>query len=224
VARPIQNRPDFLRAVKSVFGRPPEQRPNLLGFFLFDERRSHQVVLEFARREFQWLNGLAAANRMVLFFFLPEGEAVRHAATGQPIEVADGTGTVANPSLYVAEQFGLAPSRLPGVVFFTQLDLEQSGPHEGVYSPLAAELFEGDSRGAEEAFSHLFGVVQEARSKAAEHTPLLEALQRQLESERRPELAGPGGVAIRVAELTRVVFDAPLSQVANLAFATGLGG
>ena len=224
MAAPIRNRPEFVRALEGIRLRPPAQRPNLLGFFLFDERLSHQVVLEFARREFQWLDRLATANRMILFLFLPEGEAVRYADTNQLIEVAEGTGPIANPSLHVAAQFGLGPSTLPGVVFFTQTDLEEYGAHQGVYSPLPLELFGGDARAAEEAFSRLFGIVQEAHFEAAGPDLLLPILERKLAADRQPEPRVPGAFELRVGELKPVVFNGLLSEVASLAFATGLGG
>jgi hypothetical protein len=76
MAIPIQNAFDLAEQLEQIKMLPASDRP-LLGFFLFDQRHSHEVVLEFARREYEWLNDLAIASHMVLFFFLPRGEPQR---------------------------------------------------------------------------------------------------------------------------------------------------
>jgi hypothetical protein len=222
VARAVRNTRDLARSLRAVSDRPPERRPSLLAFFLFDERRSHQIVQDFARQQFSWLDRLAASNRMILFFFLPEG-APDSETLEEEIFVAYGEQTVANPSLEVARRFELRPDELPGVVFFTELDVTQPGPHEGVFWPLKPELFEGDAREAENAFSHLFSLVQGARAEAGDPTPLLATLRRKIEMEHSAEPSKPVVADTRRGALKAVTFRGALSEATRFAFAQGLG-
>jgi hypothetical protein len=223
VAAPIKNKHDFARTMRAVSIRPPARRPSLLAFFLFDERQSHQVMLEFARRQFDWLDRLAGSSHMILFFFLPDREPAALAGSQEQILVADGEQTVANPSLQVAQRFGLGPSELPGVIFFTELDIERPGPHDGVFWPLTPDLFEGDGREAEDELSHLFGLVHAARATATEPGRLLEALRLQVDAELFDERKRPVLEALRTGAVKLVTFPVALVEATSVAFAQGLG-
>jgi hypothetical protein len=217
----VRSGPDFARRLARVRERAMHRRPTLLAFFLFDERRSHHIVLEFARGQSSWLNQLAGANQMILFLFLPEAEPAAYAESEDSILVADGDQTVANPSLDVARRFGIGPSELPGIVFFTELDGTQPGPHEGVYCPLSLEVFRGDADQAERAFSYLFGLVQQARAEVADPTLLLETLRRKVEMEHDKEPERPIVEDLRGGRV--ITFEGALKDVTTVAFATGLG-
>lgn len=206
------------KALEEIKRRPQERQPSVLGFFLFDERQSHRVVQDFARRQFDWLDKLAASTGMVLFFFLPERDPVPDGGAESQILVTEGDRIVENPSLDVASRFGLAPLDLPGVVFFTELDLERAGPHDGVYWPLELELFEQDPRDAEDEFSRLFFVIQRARTEAANPGELLAALRRGFEAEERSERARPILAALRVGAVKLVTFPGTLLEATSIAF------
>jgi len=194
----------------------------LLGFFLFDERHSHEVVLDFARREYGWLNALASANRMYLFFFLPEANLGAYANADDSIFVGERGRIAKNPSLEVARAFGLGPDELPGVILFTELDLTTQRTHEGVYWPLSAELFLDDADGAEARLSEMFGAVQEARAETADPDALLVALRKAAEVEGTATPAPREGPR-RHTDLRRVVSHNLLIEVANMAVVQGLG-
>src|SRR5881396_3178410 len=104
MASAVPNPAAFRRALERIRTRPPERRPSILGFFLFDERQSHRVVLDFARRQFDWLDRLAGSTRMVLFFFLPEPAPAAYRDSESQLLIADGERTVENPSLEVARR------------------------------------------------------------------------------------------------------------------------
>ena len=88
MARPVRDSFELANQLDAIRLLPPSRRP-LLGFFLFDERHSHEVVLDFARREYGWLNALASANRMYLFFFLPEANLGAYANADDSIFVGE---------------------------------------------------------------------------------------------------------------------------------------
>ena len=154
------------------------------------------------------------------------------------ILVAEGGKTISNPSLHVARQFGLRPSDLPGVVFFTELDVNEPGPHEGVFWPIATELFEPDSQEAESEFSYLFDLVQTAQSAADQpeerrrflfrrrpHAPepatpiiLLTELRRLVEAEARRDKARPIVDALRDGSVKLVKFPGALAEATSIAF------
>jgi hypothetical protein len=243
MARPVEDEDEFLEELEAIRERPPERRPRLLAFFLFDERQSHRQLLEFARLQFDWLDRLAASHQMILFFFLPEAEPAAYGGSQSEILVAKGERTIANPSLHVARRFGIGPSELPGVVFFTELDTKRPGPHEGVFWPLDTDLFEGDARAAEDEFSHLFKLVQAASMEAGESRPrrlarftlrrrpqavtppslLLTALRRRVQAEQRNEKARPILAAFGSGAVRIVTFPGALIEATTIAFAQGLG-
>lgn len=218
MAQSISNRRGIPQALDEIKSRPQERQPSLLAFFLFDERQSHRVVQDFASRQFDWLDRLAHSTRIVLFFFLPGRKSIGNGGSESQILVAEGEQVIENPSLEVAGRFGLAPSELPGVVFFTELDLERAGPHDGVYWPLPVELFEEDQQKAEDEFSRLFSLVQDARKETANPEELLAALRKRIEAEERSQRARPILGALRVGAVKLVTFPGALLEATSIAF------
>jgi hypothetical protein len=221
MALPIRNVFELAEQLDAIRQIPPARRP-LLGFFLFDERHSHEVVLEFARREYEWLDALASANQMCLFFFLPEANLVEYVNADDSIFVGEPGRIARNPSLEVALAFALGPDELPGVIFFTDLDLTTHRTHEGVYWPLSAELFVDDAGGAEARLSEMFGAVQQARAESGDLDSLLVALRKAAEAEGAMKPAGPERLRLPQG-LKPVVSRGVLIEVANMAVVQGLG-
>jgi hypothetical protein len=218
MALPINSSYDLAEQLDRLRRLPPSRQPCLLGFFLFDDRRSHGAVLDFARRQYRWLNALAAANRMILFFFLPEADRVEYENADESVFFGDRARTIANPSLEVARAFDLEPDDLPGVIFFTELDLNAQGPHDGVYWPIDAKLFADDAHEAEDKLAELFSAVQQACAVSTDATSRLAALQERVpradERARTPEHSSGG---------TWVLFQKPLIDLANMAAVQSLG-
>jgi hypothetical protein len=221
MARPIRNVFELAEQLDTIRQIPPSGRP-LLGFFLFDQRHSHEVVLEFARREYDWLNALASANRMYLFFFLPEADPVEYVNADDSIFVGERGRIARNPSLEVARAFALGPDELPGVIFFTELDLTTHRTHEGVYWPLSAELFLDDARAAEARLLEMFGAVQEARAETGDLDSLLVALRNVAEAEGAAKPAGREQLGLPHG-LKPVAARGVLFEVAKMAVVQGLG-
>jgi hypothetical protein len=218
MALPVNSAYDLAEQLEHLRQRPPSHQPCLLGFFLFDDRQTHEAVLNFARRQYHWLNDLAATNRMILFFFLPEADRVNYENIDESVFFGDRARASANPSLEVARAFALGPDDLPGVIFFTELDLNAPGPHDGVYWPLDAKLFADGGRDAEDELSELFAAVQQACAVATDPpsrlTALKERVPRDEERARRLQRAAGG---------TSVSWRAPLLELANMAVVQGLG-
>ena len=70
MAQAVTNRKQLARGLRRFSARPPDRRPKLYGFLLFDERKSQRPVAAFAEDEFTWLDQLAASARIALFLFL----------------------------------------------------------------------------------------------------------------------------------------------------------
>jgi hypothetical protein len=221
MARPIRDAFELAEQLDGIRMLRPADRP-LLGFFLFDERHTHDVVLEFARREYDWLNALASTYRMLLFFFLPAANLDEYANAEDSMFLGRGGRIAKNPSLEVARAFGLVPEDLPGVIFFTELDLNEQRRHDGVYWALSADLFKDDGAQAEARLSEMFGAVQEARAASSDLDGLLAALRTAAESKERAQPARRG-IWGRRGGLKPVASDSVLIEVANLAAIQGLG-
>jgi len=220
LAKIVQSAEDFDEQLRVIRERPQHEAPRILAFFLFDERKSHHVAADFAAEQFTWLNSLADSNRMVLFFFLPTSKSLWESE--EPVFVARSERTIENPSLEVARAFGLGPADLPGVVFFTELDLRQPGPHEGVFWPLAIELFREDAVEAEEAFSGLFALINEAATDAENPSDLLAGLRSRIEAEERREKLQPLLANMRDAGIQLLRFPGKLIEAVAVAFGEGL--
>ena len=148
---------------------------DLFAFFLFDDRPSSQAVERFARDEFTWLDQLAASARMFFFVFIRHDES---------------RDRVANPSLEVAEMFGILPNQLPGVVIFT-LSEDGHGVSDGAYLPLKAELFAEDIAHVEEVFSDIFSLIKECRKEGGSPSELLENVRRRMKRLERTQRMRP---------------------------------
>ena len=139
---------------------------DLFAFFLFDDRPSQKQVEQFASKNFDWLDTLAASADLFFFFiFLRED--------------GDHPGEFSNPSLEVAKLFDLLPNNLPGVVLFT-LAKDGASVSKGVFLPLKAELFQKDIGHVEEVFSDLFGLLQKCTSTGAKGNKLLKAIEQEV--------------------------------------------
>jgi len=227
LAHTVLNLGEFAKALARLRERPPSRRPRMLAFFLFDERQSHQTVMRFAQREFPWLDSLAASNQMVLFFFLPSDPRLPDGDSTfeSPVLITPARGGVKNPSLFVAQQFGLSPSDLPGVVFFTELDVYAAGPHQGVFWPLPIQLFDDDAAEAEDAIAALFELVQSARGAAdaalgfpAEPQAILDALRAEVRREQYIDRGRPILAAVREGAFRLVTSPTALIEALKLAF------
>ena len=160
------------------FQRKFEERKHssdLFAFFLFDDRPSSQAIERFARDEFTWLDQLAASARMFFFIFIRHDES---------------RDRVANPSLEVAERFGILPNQLPGVVIFT-LSEDGHSVSDGVYLPLKAELFAEDIPRVEEVFSDIFSLIKECRKKGGPPSSQLEYVRRRMKGLERSQRMRP---------------------------------
>ena len=148
----ISNYEEFAQRFESL-----KHSRDLFAFFLFDERPSHQVVERFADEQFVWLNQLATYARIFFFIFLRRAQQAglsgkyRHRA-------------VINPSLHVAQDFGISPSELPGVVLFTLSD-DKIDVSEAIYLRIDARLFADDISHVESVFTDLFTHIGECRKK-----------------------------------------------------------
>lgn len=154
VARPVQSRNALTGALTEYSARPPEHRPKLYGFLLFDERESHRPVAAFAEDQLAWLDALAASANIVLFLFLRPEPAQAASGGDSQLVAVESAEAIENPSLRVAGALDVRPHELPGIVFFTRLNVDH-GPNEGVYWPIPVELFEGNRRRAENDFAQL---------------------------------------------------------------------
>jgi hypothetical protein len=225
MAATVRCLPQVRRKLREIPRRPVASRPDLLAFLLFDERQSHQVVQEFAREEFGWLDSLAVAERMILFFFLPGHPQIPDQPdASQPAQVlvAEGGEQVRNPSLEVAGRFGLKARDLPGIVFFTELDLDRPGPQAGVFCPLRVALFK-DRANAEDKLAHLFDLVHAAKRDAKTPEQLLASIRSRVQFERRKDMAAPLVAALRSGVISLVTFPGRLAEVAALAFGQEAG-
>jgi hypothetical protein len=220
MARLVKSADDFARELKNIRARPPGEQPRVLAFFLFDERKSHRMAANFVERQFSWLDSLADAADMVLFFFLPKSSELVESTLN--VLVARSERTRKNPSLYVARAFGLGPDDLPGVVFFTELDIERPGPHEGVFWPLAIELFKEGGQEAEKAFSDLFTLVQQASMDVLHPKEFLAELRRRVEAKDRRERLRPVFAGLREGAVGLVRFPGKLLEAVAMAFGEGL--
>jgi hypothetical protein len=216
MARIVQSAEDFDEQLKAVRERPRHKAPHILAFFLFDERKSHQLAADFVTKQFKWLNSLADSSRMVLFFFLPTSKSLWESE--EHVLVARSERTIKNPSLEIARAFGLGPADLPGVVFFTQLDLRSSGPHDGVFWPLDIDLFRGDAREAERVFSGLFTLVNETAGHSENPSDLMTRLRSTIKDEARREQLQPLLSNLRVAGIRLLQFPGKLIEAVAIAF------
>jgi hypothetical protein len=199
--------------------RPAAARPRLYGFLLFDERESQRPVAAFAEDEFAWLDQLAGSARIVLFLFLrPKPAQAASGGESQILAVQSGD-TVENPSLRVATAFHVRPADLPGVLFFTRLDLAH-GPNEGLFWPLPIQLFETDRRRAENEFAQLFSLVQEVVLEDRSPEAILDALCARLRAARRERFSAPIFAALRDGVVKVVKFPGALIEAMGQAWAT----
>jgi hypothetical protein len=219
MAMPVTNVNALTGALVRLSTRPPDTRPKLYGFFLFDERESHRPVAAFAEQQFAWLDQLAAAARIVLFLFL-RPEPARSAVTRESQLLAvESANAVENPSLRVAAALGVRPSELPGVVFFTQLDIHK-GPNEGLYWPISLDVFHGDRGRAENELAQLFSLVQEVVPRADSPEQVLRELRAALQDARRERARAPIFAALRDGLVRVVRFPGALIEAMGEAWAT----
>lgn len=166
----ISGYPDFL----DKFNRVKDQS-RLFMFILFDDRPTHAAVAKFVDEHYGWLDSLAAAANMFGFAFLH-----RDADTGE----------VSNPSLKVANYFGIRANQLPGVVVFTMLP-EAIGVSKAIYLPIKAKLFSEDISVIEEVLADLFAVFQEALASTNSENDLLSNLRVEIATLKRQQQIRP---------------------------------
>jgi hypothetical protein len=219
VARPIPNRDALTGALRAYSERSPERRPKLYGFLLFDERESHRPVAAFAHDQFKWLDQLAASARIVLFLFLRPESAQAASGEESQLVAVESAKVVENPSLRVAAALGVRPHELPGIVFFTQLDIDR-GPNEGLFWPISLEMFEGDRRQAENEFAQLFSLVQDVVPSGASPDEVLVDLRTALQEARRQRSRAPVFAALRDGLVRVVKFPGALIEAMGEAWAT----
>jgi hypothetical protein len=239
MAPPKKNYREVRDTLGQIKRRPASRRPDLLAFLLFDERESHRIVQEFTNDQATWLDAMASAEEMVLFFFLPRPPRIPDDTEPTRAVVTEAGSEVKNPSLEVAARFGLTAKDLPGVVFFTDLDLDEPGPHVGVFCRLSVDLFK-DRRNAEDKLASLFNLVhtagaQTARaliedsepgfqpSEAVRTEKLLGVLRVLIETERAKERAAPFLAALRTGVISLIKFPGRLAEVTAIAFGQELG-
>src|SRR5262245_45797944 len=118
-----------------------QNKANLFAYLLFDERDSHRVVSEFARRASNWFENLADASDKYVFLLIHQND--------RPTE---------NPSLLVSRDLGVRPDEMPGFVFFSDY-----GSQKPVYFQIDALVF-SDQAKAEALVSGLFSIAQKAQA------------------------------------------------------------
>lgn len=220
MAEPVHNRHQLRERYEAAVQRPPETRPEMFGLLLFDERRSHEVVQDFASGQFLWLNSLARRARMLLF--LPAHPGVEQWAGWEArddVMLVNTHEDFENPSLDVAARFGIGVGELPGLLFFSHLDLEGREANTGVYWQLPLELFEGPAENAEREFSELFDFVHTAQSEASEPDELLDRLEASFERLERRRKRQPVFAAVRDGLLKVVRFPGALIESMGIAYA-----
>jgi hypothetical protein len=221
VARPVQSRNALTGALTEYSARPPEHRPKLYGFLLFDERESHRPVAAFAEDQLAWLDALAASANIVLFLFLRPEPAQAASGGDSQLVAVESAEAIENPSLRVAGALDVRPHELPGIVFFTRLNVDH-GPNEGVYWPIPVELFEGNRRRAENDFAQLFSLVQEVLPGVARPDRVLVELEAALREARRARSRAPLLAALRDGLVRIVRFPGALIEAMGEAWATEL--
>jgi hypothetical protein len=220
MAEPIHNREQLAERYQAAVRRPPKTRPEMFGLLVFDERRSHEVVQDFARGQFRWLDSLARRAKMVLFLPVHPGIEQRAAReVGDDVMLVNTHESFENPSLEVAARFDIRVGELPGLLFFSHLDLEGREANAGVYWPLSLELFEGPAEKAEREFSELFDFVHDAQRGQREPADLLHNLKSGFESLERKRKRQPIFAAIREGLLRVVRFPGALVESMGIAYA-----
>jgi len=160
---PVTGYEDF----RGKFERVADLR-QLFVFILFDEP-GKKIVANFVDDNFDWLDRLAAASNVFGFAFVHRDHESE---------------MVANPSLQVAELFGIRPRELPGVVVFSMLpDGEQVA--DAAFLPLEKQLFESDLRALESFFADLFSIIQDAQDSVGDGESALEAFRKCIHAEER---------------------------------------
>lgn len=141
MASPVKNLRTFLIRLENLKGKR-----RIFAFILFDERPSSQPIDNYLKENFNWVDSLAKASKMIIFFHSDKNSPKSH-----------------NPSLAVASMFGINAKQLPGIVFFT---LPEFNVGNGIFFPLDEKLFADDARHVEEILSQLFSIVQECQQES----------------------------------------------------------
>lgn len=209
MAVPISNYEEF----KDIFDSLKYSR-DLFAFFLFDERPSHQAVERFADEQFDWLDELAVYARIFFFIFLR-----RDQETEPSYEYP--YGAVINPSLQVAQEFGISPSELPGVVLFT-LSEDKINVSEAIYLQVDAKLFADDISHVESVFSDLFTLIGDCRKEDLLLPEFLKELRSRVRNLTRREKFRPVSAYLKasVKEIAKLPQDLP--RIFVTAFADAL--
>jgi hypothetical protein len=219
MAQAVHNPEQLRQRYEAAINRPPEDRPTAFGLLLFDERRSHQVVHDFAAGQFRWLDALARRARMILFLPVDPGTAQWAESGGDEVVLVNTHEDFQNPSLEVAGRFAIDASDLPGLLFFSNLELTDAGANTGVYWPLSLDLFEDSAQKAEEEFSELFDFVQAAHRASTEPEDLLAELERKFQALDRQRQRRPIYSAIKFGLLRIVRFPGALVESMGIAYA-----
>jgi hypothetical protein len=175
---------------------------DLFAFFLYSNRKSHDVVDLFASNQFSFLDELAVTQRLFFYVFK-----------------VGGGGATFNPAGTVTRLFNISMSQLPGVlVFGPSKDFASA---KGIFFPIHADLFAETTR-AENRLNQLFDAIGEVRSIPNENGELIEALAKALPKWSARERWRP--VLDYVLGQTRRLVNLPSNLVEKMAegFAKGL--
>jgi hypothetical protein len=158
---------DVIHAIKSV-----PREGGLFCFFAFDDRQSHQAVLDFLTDSRHWVDSLSSnAGIRTLFFGSkwseivdPPGWMFREAPGSK--EESRFLGTLEkitkyiNPTLELAKHFGIPPRSLPGLIIFDALP--DSVPVHSLYVPLNLDWFLQGTQSSESALAEIYSCIGEA--------------------------------------------------------------
>jgi hypothetical protein len=217
VAFPINDKDSLRVQMREVLARPAQTRPIMLGFLIFDERKSHEPIKSFIIDEYSWLDSLARMSQIVLFFF----QAGPRPGQDDQTKLATAVETKStNPSLEIAAKFGIGPDELPGIVFFHDLDLDSVQSAHGLYWQLPIDSFREDRIIPEKEFARLFAMVRKAQASSSDAASMMEELKTGL---RRARTSEPFMVAVRGGLMKLVTYPGKLIEAFLVAFGEGMG-
>lgn len=167
---PVFNLNDF----EAKFAQVKDKR-KLFGFFLYDNRPTHQVIERFTSERKDWLDELAGFGKIYFFF---------------PLRKARSKG-FENPSLEVAKLFDIRSSKLPGIVLFTLLPSSDAHTNKAVYFELDDEIFNDKPGRIEKTFNELFEILNKCQKKDKSPDELLEDVRNEVERLQKSEKIQP---------------------------------
>jgi hypothetical protein len=152
---PVRNFSDFEAKFKTR-----RHESDLFAFLLFDSRSSHAAVATFGKKQFDFIDEWAARLEMVFFVWIEEDKASKQ---------------VGNPGPVLAQEFGIAANRLPGVLLFT-MDGERRAVRTAAFLPIKASVFQDEPERVEQLLAALFTAIQRCRTNGLKSVALLDQL------------------------------------------------